>query len=170
VSLKSSCLSAAAAEETTLQSFVDAVSGKKQRQLLQSECKGSVAERMVSPRACQCPNQLQLNLFSNRRNLAMARTTVSKAAVSSRLRLLPAQPPLHPTQEDRPSGRLPQWAVNVSLFFLRCWRWNPSHPVPNRLIQYPLPHRISLHCLLPPNRGSSSANCPQNRNPVHSRV
>jgi hypothetical protein len=56
VSLQSSSSSAAAAEKTTLETIVDAVSGKNQRRLLRSERKGSVAERMASPRFCQLPN------------------------------------------------------------------------------------------------------------------
>jgi hypothetical protein len=46
-----------------------------------------------------------LSLLPNRRNLAQAATTLSEAAASSRLRLRPILHPLHPTQEDGPSGR-----------------------------------------------------------------
>jgi hypothetical protein len=145
VSLPSSSLSAAAVEEITLQTIVVAVSTNKQRRPLQSELKGSAAEKMASPRACQRPNQLQLSFLPNSRNLAQAGTTLSEAAASSRLRLRPVLHPLHPTQEDGPSGRLPQQAVIVSPLVLKC-RWcNPSHPVQNRLTQHPLPHRVSLH-------------------------
>jgi hypothetical protein len=52
VSLQSSSLSAAAADETTLKTIVVAVSGNKQSRPLQSERKGRAAQRMVSPRAC----------------------------------------------------------------------------------------------------------------------
>jgi hypothetical protein len=145
VSLQSNSLSAAAAEETTLQTIVVAVSGKKQRRQLQSERKGSAAERMASPCACQRPDQLQLSILPNRRNLVLAGTTLSEAAASSGLRLRPVLHPLHPTQEDRPTGRLPQQAVNVSPLVLKCRWWNPSHPVPIRLTQHPPPPRVSLH-------------------------
>jgi hypothetical protein len=145
VSLQSSSLRTADAEETTLQIIVAAVIGKKQRRPLQSESKGSAAEQMASPRACQGPNQLQLSLVPNRRNLALAGTTLSEAVALSRLRLRPVLRPLHPTQEDGPSGRLPQQAANVSQIVLK-WRWwNPSHPFPNRLTQHALPRRVTLH-------------------------
>jgi hypothetical protein len=146
VSLQSSSLSAAAAEKkTTLQTMVVAVSGKEQRRPLQSKRKGSAAERMASPRACQRPNQFQLSLFPNRRNLVLAGTTLSEEAASSRLRLSPVLHPLHRTQEVGPSGRLSQQAVNVSSLVLKCLWWNHSHPVPNRLTQHPLPRRVSLY-------------------------
>jgi hypothetical protein len=57
VSLQSSSLSAAAAVETTLQTIVVEISGKKQWRPLQSKRKGSENEMMASPRACQRPNQ-----------------------------------------------------------------------------------------------------------------
>jgi hypothetical protein len=63
VSLQSRGFSPAAAEKTTLQNIVFAVSGKKQRWLLQSESKGSAAERLASPNAGQRPNHLQLSLL-----------------------------------------------------------------------------------------------------------
>jgi hypothetical protein len=102
VSLQSSSLSAAAAEETTLLTIVVAVTGKKQGRLLQSKRKGSAAERMASPRACQPPNQLQLSLLPNRRNLALAGTTLSEETASSRLS--PVVHQLHPTQEHGQAG------------------------------------------------------------------
>jgi hypothetical protein len=136
--------SAAGAEETKVKTIVVEVSGKKQTRLLQSERRGSTAEWMTSPSACRSPNQLQLSLLQNRRNLAMARTKLSVAAASSRLRLLPALPPLHPTQEDRPSGRLPKRAVNVRPSALKFQLWICSHPVAKRLIQNPLKHSVSL--------------------------
>jgi hypothetical protein len=145
VSLQSSSLSAAAAEETTLQTIVVAVCGKKQTRPLQSERTGSAVERMASPRACRHPNQLQRSLLPNMRNLALAGTTLSEAAASSRLRLRPVRSSLHLTQEDGPSSRLPQREANVSMLVLKCRWWNPSHPVPNRLIQFLLHHRVSLH-------------------------
>jgi hypothetical protein len=129
---------------------------KERRRPLQNERKGSAAERMASPRICQRPDELQLSLLPNRRILALAGTTLSEAAASSRLRLLPLLHPLHPTQEDGPSGRLPQRAANVSLLVLKCRWWNPSHPVPNRLTQHPLPHRVSLH-----SRGSPISKNPE---------
>jgi hypothetical protein len=49
VSPQSSSLSAAVAEETTLLTIKVTVSGRKQRRLLQSECKGRMVERMASP-------------------------------------------------------------------------------------------------------------------------
>jgi hypothetical protein len=145
VSLQSSRLSAAAAEKTTLLIIVAAVSGKNERRPLQSESNGSAAERMASSRACQGLNQLQLSLLPNRRNSALAGTTLSKAPASSRLRLRPVIHPLLPTQKDGPSGRLPQRPVNVRSLVLKCRWWNPSHPVPNRLTQHPLAHRVILH-------------------------
>jgi hypothetical protein len=84
-------------------------------------------------------------------------TTLSEAAASSRLRLRTVLHPLHPTQEDGSSSRLPQGAVKVSPLVLKCRWWNSSHPVPNRLTQHPLPHWVALH-----SRGSpiSSRNFP----------
>jgi hypothetical protein len=118
---------------------------KKQRRLLQSNRNGSAAERMASPRACQHLNQLQLSLLANRRNLALAETTMSEAAASSRLRLRPVLHPLHPTQEHGPRVRLPQRAINLSPLVLKS-RWlNPSHPVPNSQTRHPLSHRVSFH-------------------------
>jgi hypothetical protein len=64
---------------------------------------------------------------------------LSEAAASSSLRLLPALPPLLPTQEDGPSGMLPQRAVNVSPLVVKCRRWNPSYPVPNKTDSAPSP-------------------------------
>jgi hypothetical protein len=133
VSLQSSSLSAAGAEETTLLTIVVAVSGKRRRRPLQSERKGGAAERTASPRVCQRQNQLQVSLLPNRRNLALAGTTLPAAAASSRLRLRPVQRSLHPTHEDGPSGRLHQRTANVSPIVLKCRWWNPSHPVPNRV-------------------------------------
>jgi hypothetical protein len=140
VLLQSRGLSAAAAEETTLQTIMVAVSGKKKRQLLQSERNCCAAVRMAYPRACQRPNQLQLSLFPNRRNLDMAGTTLSKAAASSRLRLRPALPTLHSTHEDGQSGRLPKLTVIESTLVVKCRQRNPSHLVPNRLTQHPRRH------------------------------
>jgi hypothetical protein len=128
VLLQSSSVIATAAEEATLQTIVVALSGKKQRRLLQSEPKGSAAERMAFPRACQRPNQLQLSILPNRRNMALAGTTVSEVAASSRLRLRPVLHPLHPTQEDGPSGRLPQRAVSGSPLVLKCRGGIPATP------------------------------------------
>jgi hypothetical protein len=51
VSLPISSLSVAAEEESTLQTILVAVSGKRRRRPLQGERKGSVAERMATPRA-----------------------------------------------------------------------------------------------------------------------
>jgi hypothetical protein len=107
VSLQSSSLSAAAAVETKLQTIVVAVSGKKQRRPLQSERKGSAAERMASSRTCQRPNQEQLSLLPNRRNLALVGTTLSEAAASPRLMLRPVLHPLDPTQRPTRGQRKP---------------------------------------------------------------
>jgi hypothetical protein len=192
VSLQSSSLSAAAAEATTLLTIVVAVSGKRQRRLLQSVRKGSAAEGMASPRACQRPYHSQLRFLPNRRNWAVAGTT-SEGAASSRLRVRPTLHPLHPTQEDGQSGRKPQRAVSVSSLVVKCRWWNPNQPDPNRLTLHLPPtesvttpgHRrfpgepsqqvlrrvdmpSSLHGLLPPDSGSSPASCPQNHHPVHS--
>jgi hypothetical protein len=138
VSLQSSSISAAAAEETTLNTIVDA-NWKEAKAAAAKQREESAAERMVSPRACQCPKQLQLSLLPNRINLALAGTKLFEAAGSSRLRLSPVLRPLHLTQKDEPSGRLPQRAVNVSPLVLKCPWWNPSYPVPTRLTQHPPP-------------------------------
>jgi hypothetical protein len=61
MSLQSNSFSAAVVEETTLQTIVVGVSGKKQRRPLQTERKGRAAERMASPRACHRPNELKLS-------------------------------------------------------------------------------------------------------------
>jgi hypothetical protein len=126
VSLQSSSLSAAAAEETTLKTIVVAVSGKKRRRPLQSERKGSAADRIASPRACQHPNQLQLSFLPNRTILALTGIKLSQAAASSRLRLHPVLHPFHSTQEGGPSGRLPQRVANVRTLVLKCRWWNPA--------------------------------------------
>jgi hypothetical protein len=104
----------------------------------------SVAERMMSPSSYQSSNQLQLCLLPNRKNLDLGGTTLSEEAALSRYRLHPALTPLHPTQEDGPSSRLPQRAVNVRPLVLKCRWWNPNHPVPQRLIQHHPHHRVSL--------------------------
>jgi hypothetical protein len=113
VSLQSSSFSAAAAEETTLKTIMVAESGNKQRRSLQSQRKGRADEGM-SPHACQLPNQLQLRLLRNRRNLSLAGTTLSEAAASSRIRLRQILHPLHPTKKDGPRGRLLQRTVKFS--------------------------------------------------------
>jgi hypothetical protein len=143
VSLQRSSLSAAPAEETTLKTIV--VCSKWKEAMAVAAAKGKAAERMASTRACQRSNQLQLSFHLNRRNLAMAETTLSEAAASSRLMLRPILHQLHLTQEDRPRGRLPQRVVKVSQLVLKCRWWNPSHPIPNRPTQNPLSHRVSLH-------------------------
>jgi hypothetical protein len=130
VSLQSSSLSDAATEVTTQPTIVVAVTGKRQRRLLQSERKGSAAEKIESARACQRTDQHQLSLLPNRRNWIMAGTTLLEVVASSRLRLRPSQTPHHPTQEERPSGRLPQRATSVSPLVLK-YRWIPIHPDPS---------------------------------------
>jgi hypothetical protein len=181
MSLQSSSLSAAPSQQTTLLTIVVGVSGKKQRRLLERKRKGSAPERMASPRASQLRNQLQQSLLPNRRNVALAGTTLSVAAASWMLGLRPDIPPLYLIQEDGPSGRLPQGTVNVSPLTLKC-RWNPNHPDTSRRIlhlppQFPSPFQgiswrtsysglrrvntlSSLHGLLPPDRGSLYAGCP----------
>jgi hypothetical protein len=129
VSLQSSSLNAAAAEVTTPPTIVVAVRGKRQRRLLQSEREGSAAEKMASPRACQRPTQPQISLLLNKKNWVLIVTTLLEVAASSRLRLRPSQLPLHPAQEDGPSGRLLQLAANVSPLVLKCL-WIPIHPAP----------------------------------------
>jgi hypothetical protein len=124
------------------------------------EAKASAAKRAQGERdrkdgvstSLPAPKSAPAKPSTEQENLALAGTTLSEAAASSRLRLSPALPPLHPTQEDGPSGRLPQRAVNVSPLVLKCWWWSPSHPVPKTLIQHPLPHRVSLR-----SRGSPTS-------------
>jgi hypothetical protein len=101
--------------------------------LLQSERKGSSAERMASPRACQRPNQLWLSLLPNRGNWALAGTTLSEVAALSKLRLRQTLPPLNPTQQDGPNGRQPKTGGQRKPACPEVSVENPNHRVPNRL-------------------------------------
>jgi hypothetical protein len=103
---------------------------------------------MTSPRTCRRPNQLQQSLLPNRRNLALAATALSKAAASSKLRLRPVLNPLHPTQEDGSSGRLPQRTVNVSPLVLKYDGGGiPATPFQTDRLSTLSPHRVSLHSM-----------------------
>jgi hypothetical protein len=140
VSLQNSSLSSVAAEVTTLLSIVVAVSGRKERRLLQSKRKECAAEVM----GLHAPASAQINP-----SYAFYRTgdTLSEAATSSRLRVRPTLHPLQPTHEDGPSGRLPHRVVNVSRLVLMCRWWNHNHSVPNRLtLQLPPQIQSLISC------------------------
>jgi hypothetical protein len=80
---------------------VVAVSGKKQRRLLQIEHNLSAAEGMVFPLVCTHLSRLHLCQLLNRRHLVLAVTMLSKWVVLSKLRILPLQPPPHPIRAFR---------------------------------------------------------------------
>jgi tripartite-type tricarboxylate transporter receptor subunit TctC len=82
VSPQSCSESAAAAGETTLQTIVFARSGKKQKQLLKSKIKVSVAEQMVSPSVWQHQKRLYLVFLANRRDWVPAGTTLRDQGLS----------------------------------------------------------------------------------------
>jgi hypothetical protein len=135
VSLQSSSSSAAAAEETTLQIIVDAVSGKKQSELCR---KDGVSTHLPAPKSAPGKTSPEQEKLCHGWNHVDRVGRVVKAH---------AFPSLTSTSSDtgrRTERRLPQRSINVSPLVLKCRRWNPSHPIPKRLIQRPLPHRVSL--------------------------
>jgi hypothetical protein len=92
----------AAAEVTKLPTIMLAVRGRNERLLLQSERKGSAAERMASASAKPAP----FKPSSEQGKLGPGRNLVTEVAASSWLRICPQQPPLHPIQKDGLSHRL----------------------------------------------------------------
>jgi hypothetical protein len=105
VSHLSSSLSAAATEVTTVPAIVVAVSGRKQMRLLQSKCKWRGAEMMASSRAYPRPKHPHKSHLLKRKDWALAATTSTEGAASSRLRLLLPHPPkrFSPNQRNSPA-------------------------------------------------------------------
>jgi hypothetical protein len=130
VSPQSYNLNVVAAEETTLQTTVVAVSGKRRRQLLQCERYRHAVEGMVFPRACLRLSLLHLNQLLNRRHLALAGTTSSEGAAHSKLTLPPIQCPQIAALALSPNTRPPTRAVNSLLLVLRRRQRNPTYHAP----------------------------------------
>jgi hypothetical protein len=106
--------------------------------------KGERGRKDGVPHPYQRPNQPQLNLLPNRRNQAPAGTTKSEVAAPSRLSPRPTTRPLHPAQEDGPSGWVPRRVANVRPLDMN-WRWwIPNHPVPSSLTRHRANHGVTL--------------------------
>jgi hypothetical protein len=107
LSPQSNNLNIVAAEKTTLQTTVVAVTGKRRRQLLQCERYGNAVDEMAFPRACLLLSLLRLSQLLNRRHLARAGTMLCEGAARSKLTLLPLQCPPIPSLALSPNTRAP---------------------------------------------------------------
>jgi hypothetical protein len=110
----------------------------------ESNGKDGVCTRLPAPKSAQAKHSSEQDKLGHGRNHVVRSGRVVKTQAT------PSPAQLHPAQEDGPRGRLPQREFKDSPLVLKCWCWNPSHPVPNRPSQHPLFHRVRLNVIRSP--------------------
>jgi hypothetical protein len=130
VSTQSHSLNIVAVEETTTQTTVVAVIGKRRRQLLQCERYGNAVEEKVFPRSCLRLILLHLSQLLNMRQLARAETILFEGTAHSNLTQPTIQFPPTSALALSPNTRTPTRAVHSQRLVLKRWKRNPTYHAP----------------------------------------